>query len=121
CRQLVAGLLRRDVRGVPVRPVLVRLPGALLVLAVGGLRAPKRARQVRSGRECRFRGVDSARQPRRDLLYQPAITVRVAERREGAVAVAVGRRPADATGRAIGLELSTRRLCVEHLADLYTM
>ena len=39
-RQLRAGLLRHHVRGVPVGPVRVSLPGALLVLAVGGLRPP---------------------------------------------------------------------------------
>src|SRR5438034_8290935 len=33
----------------------------------------------------------------------------------------IGRGPADATARAVALELSARRLCVEHLADLDTV
>ena len=97
-----------------------RLPGALLVLAVGGRRTPKRARQVRRGCECRLGGVDPAGQPGRDLLQQPAVAVRVAERGEGAVAGVIGRGAADATARAVGLELSARRPGVEHLADLDT-
>ena len=44
--QFCPGLLRYHVSGVPVGPVRVALPGALLVLAVGGLRTPKRARQI---------------------------------------------------------------------------
>ena len=90
------------------------------MLAVGGRRAPHRARQVRGGCECRLSGVDPAGQPRRDLLQQPAVAVRVAERGEGAVAGVIGRGPADATARAVGLELSARRPGVEHLADLDT-
>jgi hypothetical protein len=94
-RQLFAGLLRHHVRGVPVAPVRVALPGALLVLAVGGLRTPERARQVACGAE-RSRGrVDASGQPRRDLPQQPAVAVWVAER--GKVRV-IGRGPADATG-----------------------
>src|SRR5882724_12052230 len=82
-RQLFAGLLARHVLGVPVRPILVALPpGALLVLAVGGLGTPKCARQIRRGCECRLSGVDPAGQPRRDLLQQPAVSVRITERSE---------------------------------------
>ena len=40
-RQLRPGVLRHHVRGVPVGPVRVALPGALLVFAVGGLCTPK--------------------------------------------------------------------------------
>ena len=83
-RQFPAGLLRHHVRGVPVGPVLVALPGALLVLAVGGLRTPKRARQIACRGECRLGEVDPPGQPGRDLLQQPAVAVRVAERGEGA-------------------------------------
>ena len=50
-RQLLAGLLRHHILGVPVGPVRVALAGALLVLAVGGLRTPKRARQIARGAE----------------------------------------------------------------------
>src|SRR6516225_1533785 len=45
-RQLGPCLLRRHVSGVPVRPVRVVLPVTLLVLAVGGCRAPHRACQI---------------------------------------------------------------------------
>src|ERR1700722_15109606 len=66
------------------------------------------------------RGVDPARQARRDLLQQPAIAVRVAECGEGAVAGVIGCRAAHATARSAGLELSARRPGVEHVADLDT-
>src|SRR5262249_10520768 len=39
------------------------------------------------------------------------------ERGERAIAGVIGRGPADSTSRAIGLELSSRRAAVEHLAD----
>src|SRR5215831_5544455 len=45
-RQLAPSLLRRDVSCVPIRPVRVVLPVTLLVLAVGGCRAPHRACQI---------------------------------------------------------------------------
>ena len=80
----------------------------------------KRLRQVVHRSERRLRGVDAAGQPGRDLLQQPAVAVRVAERGERAVAGVFGRRSADATVRAVGLELGARRLGVEHLADLDT-
>src|SRR6516162_11861048 len=50
-RQLFARLLSHHVGGVPVWPVRVALPNTLLVHAVSGLRAPKRARQVACGAE----------------------------------------------------------------------
>jgi len=37
-RQLFGGLRRHHVRGIPLGPVLLALPSALLVLAVDGLR-----------------------------------------------------------------------------------
>src|SRR5215831_16335694 len=80
--QFLARLLRHHVRGVPVGPVRVALSGAFLVLAMGGLRTPKRTRQVRLGCECRPCRVDPAGQPRRDLLKQPAVAVRIPERGE---------------------------------------
>jgi len=94
-RQLSASLLRHHVRGVPVGPVRVALPGALFVLSVGGLRAPKRGRQIVRRRERRRRGVDATRQPRGDFLEQPAVAVRVAERSERPVAAMLGIRTAD--------------------------
>ena len=45
-RQLLAGLLRHHVLGVPVRPVIMWSAGPLLVLAVRGRRAPERGREV---------------------------------------------------------------------------
>ena len=57
---------------------------------------PPRAAAPRPGRsrsERRRGRVDAAGQPRRDLLEQPAVAVRIAERGERAVAAALGRRP----------------------------
>ena len=68
---------------------------ALLVLAVGGRGAPKRARQIVRRREGRRRGVDATGQPRGDLLEQPAVAVRITERGERAVAAMLGIRTAD--------------------------
>ena len=45
------GLLRREVRRIPVRPVRVGCAGALLVLAVGGGCAAKRRCEVARGSE----------------------------------------------------------------------
>ena len=120
-RQLFPGLLRRHILGVPVGPVLVALPGALLVLAVGDLRTPQRARQVacRAERSPGSR-INTPGQPGRDLLQQPPVGVRVVERGEGSVGGVIGCGPADATARAVGLELSARRSGVEHLADVDT-
>src|SRR6185295_15971758 len=82
-RQLSAGLLRRHVRGVPVRPVLVApAAGALLMLAVSGLRTTKRACQVVRRREGRRRRVEAAGHPRRDFLEQPAVAVGITKRGE---------------------------------------
>lgn len=69
--QLFARLLRHHVGCVPFCPVRVALPGALLVLTVGSLRAPKRARQIVRRCEGRRRCVDAAGQPRRKFLEQP--------------------------------------------------
>jgi hypothetical protein len=81
-RQLSASLLRHHVRRVPVGPVRIALPGTLFVLSVGGLRAPKRTCQIAHRCEGRRRGVDTPGQPRRDLLQQPAVAVRITERGE---------------------------------------
>src|SRR5262245_56947261 len=83
-----------------------------------GLRSPHCTCQIRSGCECRLRGVDSAGQTSRDLLQQPAIAVRVVKRCERAIRSVIGCGPADATAGAIGLELSARRFWVEHFADV---
>src|SRR5437016_6315446 len=73
-RQLLAGLLRRRVRGVPVWPVLVALPpGTLLVLAVCSLRTPQCARQLVHRREGRRGRFDATREPRGVLLQRPPV------------------------------------------------
>jgi NAD(P)-dependent dehydrogenase (short-subunit alcohol dehydrogenase family) len=59
--RLGAALLANHVVGVPVGPVLVRLPGSLLVLAVAGCSTSKRRRKIRTGGEGRFSAVDAAR------------------------------------------------------------
>jgi hypothetical protein len=81
-RQLFAGLFRHHVRGIPVCPVHIVLSCALLVLAVGSLRTPKRARQIVRRCEGRRRRVNATGKPRRDFLEQPAVAVRIAERGE---------------------------------------
>ena len=96
----VPDLLRHHVRGVPVGPVRVSLSGALLVLAVGGLRAPHRVRQVAGGAERSRGGVDAPGKPGRDLLQQPAVAVGIAERGEREVAAMLGIRTADRAVRA---------------------
>src|SRR5262249_13028716 len=83
-----------------------------------GRRTSKRAHEVRGECERCLSRVDPAGKPSRDLLKQPAVAVRVAERRKGSVAGVIGRGPADATARAVGLELSTGRSGVANLADL---
>src|ERR1039457_3352020 len=66
----------------------VRPARALLVLDVGGLGTLKRAYQVRRGCVCRVSG-DPAGEPRRDLLDQPRIAVRIVEGEERPVAGAL--------------------------------
>ena len=117
-RQFFAGLLRHHVRSVPLGPVLVALPGSLLMLAVGCLRTPERARQIVRRSERSLTGIDAPRQPGCDLLQQLRVAVRVAERSVGAVAGIIRRRPAEAAARAAGLELRARRSGVKHLADI---
>ena len=68
--------------------------GALLVFAVGRRRAPKRTCHVACRRVGRVAG-DTPGQPRRDLLEQPAVAIRILERGERAVAAMLGIRPAD--------------------------
>src|SRR5262245_28627820 len=83
-----------------------------------GLRAPKSACQSCRGCECGLSRVDPAGQPCSDLLEQPAVAVRVAERGEGSVASVLGCGPFEAAGCTIGLKLSARCYGMEHLADL---
>jgi hypothetical protein len=93
-RQLFASLLAHQVLGVPLRPVLVAVPHTFFVLSVSRFRTAKRARQIVR------RGVCSATshtpgQPRRNLLQQPAVAVRVTERGKRLVAAMLGVRTID--------------------------
>src|ERR1700733_214542 len=65
------------------------------MLAVSGLRTPKGACQIARRCESRRRGIDAPRQPRRNLLKQPAVAVRVAERGEGSIAAMLRVRTVD--------------------------
>src|SRR5271167_1365521 len=94
-QQLCPSLLRHHVLGVPVRPVLISLAESLLMLSVGSLRTPKRARQVACGAERSRSRVDAPRKPGRDLLQQPAVAVGITERGERAIAAMFGIRTAD--------------------------
>jgi hypothetical protein len=76
----------------------------------------------RDGRcKSRRRRVDATGQPRCDLLEQPAVAIRILERRKRAVASMLGISPADAHApkqvRLVGTGVHTVGV-VEHLADL---
>src|SRR6202035_2253214 len=58
-------------------------------------------------------------QSRRDLLEQPGVAIRVAERSKGKVAAVTGVRPTDPAG-AFGTELSAGFRSMEHLTNLDT-
>src|SRR5262245_34146666 len=89
-RQLRPCLLRRHVLGVPVRPVLISLPGPLLVFAVRGLRTPKSICQVASGAEGSSGRVDPSGKPGGDLLQHPTVAVWISERCKRAITAAFG-------------------------------
>src|SRR5437879_12821825 len=55
-------------------------------------------------------------QSRCDLLEQPGVAIRIAERSKGKVAAVTGVQPTDATA-AFGTELSTRFRSMDHLTD----
>ncbi len=79
-------LLRHHVLGVPVGPVRISRADALLMLTVGGRRAPHRARQVARRPKRRRGSVEAPRgKPGRDFLEQPAVAVRIAERGIGTI------------------------------------
>src|SRR5882757_8829466 len=65
------------------------------MLAVRGRRTAERARELSRRGECRVVRVHASGQSRGDLLQQPAVAVRIAERGERAVAAALGIRTAD--------------------------
>jgi hypothetical protein len=91
------------------------------VLAVGSLRTPKRARQIVRRCKGRRRVVDAAGKPRRDFLKQPAVSVRVPERGERAVAAMLGITAVDSNPpKQVGLVRAGLHVrgAVEHFADL---
>jgi hypothetical protein len=59
-RQFFAGLLRHCLRSIPLGQSSLALPGALLVLAVGGLRTAELARQIVRRIESNFDGIAGA-------------------------------------------------------------
>src|SRR3981189_3342929 len=69
---------------------------------------------------CQRRDVQTAEsmsgQARCDLLEQPGVAIRVAERSKGKVAAVTGVRPTDATV-AFGTELGARFRSMKHLTD----
>jgi hypothetical protein len=95
-RQFRAGLLGDHVLGVPIRPVHVSFAGAFLMLTMRDLRAPKRARQIDRGTECRRRGIDPPGKSRRDFLQQPAVSVWILKRGKREVGTTLGVAPSDA-------------------------
>src|SRR5712664_3698323 len=89
------------------------LRGGWFVLAVMLLRLAQKLTQRRDVQIAE----STSGEARCDLLEQPGVAIRVAERRKGKVAAVTGVRPTDAT-IAFGTELSTRFQSMEHLTDL---
>src|SRR5271155_3922190 len=89
------------------------------MLPMRGRGAPQRLRQVARRRVSSIAG-DTPRKPRRDLLEEPAVAIRIMERGERAIAAMLGIRTADAEPpKQVGLvRASVHALVVEHLADL---
>ena len=78
-RQLCAGLLRRHVGGVPIRPIGIAHSGSFLVLSMRRFRATERAHQIGYRTERSHSRIDSSGKPRRNLLQQPTIAVGITE------------------------------------------
>src|SRR5689334_10278897 len=86
-RLILAGLLRRHVRRVPLGPVLIALAAeALLVLAVSLLGAAHRTGEVVRRGERRFVRVHAPREALRDFMQDERVAIGVAERRVRRVA-----------------------------------
>src|SRR5215471_17127906 len=106
-------LSRDHVSGVPPRPLVLR--GGWFVLAMMLLSLTQKL--------CQRRDVQIAEstsgQARCDLLEQPGVAIRVAERSKGKVAAVTGVRPAD-PAVAFGTELGARFRNMEHLTNLDT-
>src|SRR5215468_6443133 len=91
------------------------LRGGWFVVTMMLLRLTQKLRQSRDVQIAE----STPRQARCDLLEQPGVAIRVAERSKGKVAAVTGVRSTDATV-AFGTELSTRFQSMEHLTDLDT-
>src|SRR5215468_8802144 len=91
------------------------LRGGWFVVTMMLLRLTQKLRQSRDVQIAE----STPRQARCDLLEQPGVAIRVAERSKGKVAAMTGVRPTDATV-AFGTELSARCQSMEHLTDLHT-
>src|SRR5262249_7096577 len=89
------------------------LRGGWFVLAVMLLRLAQKLCQRRDVQIAE----STSRQARCDLLEQPGVAIRVAERSKGKVAAVTGVRPTDATV-AFGTELTARFRSMEDLTDL---
>src|SRR5439155_10093997 len=84
-----AALTRDDVGGVPPRPVVLR--SGRFILAMVLLCLSQKLGQTRDVAVAQ----SSSGKPRSDLLEQPAVAVRIAERGECAIAGSVGCGPAE--------------------------
>ena len=121
--QFLSHLLANEVLGVPVRPVFIALAaGPLLMLAVRCLRPPQRGREVRRRGEGRGVRGHATWRSLGQLLQQPAIPVRIAERGERVVAGMLGIRPGNSDPpEQVGFVRAG--VCatgvVEHAADLH--
>src|SRR5258708_7977984 len=94
------------------------LAGPLLMLAVRGRRTSERGRELSRRGECRVVCVHASGQPHGDLLEQPAVAVRIAERGERGVTAPRRIRAAEAAFRAGMVEYTAD--VVEHVAHLDT-
>src|SRR5580704_3438041 len=115
-------MLSDDVVSVPVRPVRIGFAGPLLMLAVRSRRASECGRKLGRRGECRGVGAHASGQSYGEFLEQPAVTVRIVERGERAVAAMLRVRTADAAPpkqvRLVRTSVNAIRV-VEHFADLY--
>ena len=107
-------LARGDIGGVPARPVVLR--SRRFVPAMAHLCLSQKLRQ-----SCDVQAESSSGKPRRDLLEQPAVSVRITEPGERAVAAVLGIWAVDPQPpKQIGLVLASVHVAavVEYLADL---
>jgi hypothetical protein len=94
-REFLTVLFVHHVFGVPVGPAFVSLSDSLLVLTVRGLRTPQGTSQIIDRYELRRVGDHMTGQPRRNLLEQPVVAVRIVKRSVRAVTAMIGIRTVD--------------------------